>query len=185
MHQVGKKSVLQHKPTTTQNAASQIMNDPTLSAIVRGGIAPSWDRMFRHIEHTKEQAASIVQSVVAGYNILVSRQKHHGEPEVLANRMLEELTETLNRLNQLSMSHEPNIKGYRGDARTPAEAEAINFTSMEATEIFQNFLSENTLTTLRLQEYFTAAQLEIQREADAANGLSIDPDTKTPVKPTN
>lgn len=169
MHQVGKETILKAVDVNTApNLAASILANPAMVAANRGGVTPTWDQCFQHIEGLKAQAAVLAQNAVAGYEILRTLNAHAGEPEVLINRMLDELQQTVTRLNDLSMSHASIVGTYRGNARNPSEAQAINFTSMEATECFQGFLGENTITVQRLQEFYSAAQFTKHREAQAA-----------------
>ena len=161
MHTIGKETIL--KKYTGGSPATKIMGDPSGFAGMTEPVGPTWDKLFKHIETLKLKMATLAQNAADGYKLLESTGRHVGEPSVIITKMIAELTSSLEQLNNLSMTHATTVGDWRGEARNSEEAESINYCSLEATEIFHNFLTSNSISMMRLQEYYTASQLELER----------------------
>ena len=161
MHTIGRETIL--KKHTEGSPAMKIMTDPSGFAGMTEPVGPTWNKLFKHIETLKLKMATLAQNAADGYKLLESTGRHVGEPSVIITKMFGELTGSLEQLNNLSMTHANIVGDWRGDARNSEEADSINYCSLEATEIFHNFLTSNSISMMRLQEYYTASQLELER----------------------
>lgn len=161
MHIVGevKSNILPN--LGTGNLATRLMSNP--SAAVDGGHkVPAWSELFSHILGAKYHVCEMGKNLTEAYAFLVNNNVGEGEPNVLTERFLIEMEEVVNKLNVISLRF--NLNGYEGPARNPQESQDIVLSSAEATEVFTQFLTNNTLTVSRMQEIYTQVYLSNQNQ---------------------
>lgn len=158
MHVVGNvnKNLL---PAGGSNAAAAIMTNPAHH--VDGVKVPTWEEFYNHIATLKQRIAEGAHGVAAVCGQLEAVGALKGEAYVISGRFMDDTETALIKLNELSQRW-----GVRsGPAGGAEEANDIVFGSTEATEVFQNFLHQNTLTVMRLQEIFSMVQLAAMQQA--------------------